>query len=253
MPIFNTSNKSFSWLFAELLVVVLGILIAFQVEEWRTNLSDRQQERAVLENILADLRNEKPLLLEYRDAAHSARTAGIELREYLEAASPRDESTLRPLITGARQFFNWNKSSPSYFGWANSNQPGLISDTALRQQLYLYHEILLAYLVDRTDILNEYRQAYLEVVYLDIEFPMHINESTGEGRIMSRLIPPLDAIPRDPRFNSYLNRLITANHGVFDALEIRSRLGGVSPDAGEGILAEGDKLMQQISDHLSTL
>lgn len=109
MPIFNTSNTSFRWLFAELVVVVLGILIAFRVEEWRTNLSDRQQERAILENTFADLRNEKPLLLEYRDTVHSARTLGIELREYLDSASPRDESTLRPLITGAR--FNSKKPS----------------------------------------------------------------------------------------------------------------------------------------------
>ncbi len=44
MPIIKTHNQSFRWLAAELLVVVLGILIAFQIEEFRSERKDRIEE-----------------------------------------------------------------------------------------------------------------------------------------------------------------------------------------------------------------
>lgn len=55
MAIFSPPNQSFRWLLAELTVVVLGILIAFQVDEFRMGLSSAQQERQALSGMLADL------------------------------------------------------------------------------------------------------------------------------------------------------------------------------------------------------
>lgn len=55
MAIFSPPNQSFRWLLAELTVVVLGILIAFQVDEFRMGLSSAQQERQALSGMLVDL------------------------------------------------------------------------------------------------------------------------------------------------------------------------------------------------------
>lgn len=56
---FATKNRSMSlsWLFAELMVIVLGILIAIQVEEWRQYRQDRKHEKDVLASIQRDVDN----------------------------------------------------------------------------------------------------------------------------------------------------------------------------------------------------
>lgn len=48
MQLFNLPKQSYRWLFAELVVVILGILIAFQVDEWREERSSELEERTIL-------------------------------------------------------------------------------------------------------------------------------------------------------------------------------------------------------------
>ena len=59
MPVFSsTALGPVRWLAAETLVVVLGILIAFQVDKWRSDLADRSLEARYLEELLADLEDD---------------------------------------------------------------------------------------------------------------------------------------------------------------------------------------------------
>ena len=46
------------WLLAELTVVVLGILIAFQIEDFWTYLEEREEERISLQGTLIDLKED---------------------------------------------------------------------------------------------------------------------------------------------------------------------------------------------------
>ena len=58
MAIFNLPNQSFRWLAAELTVVVVGILIAFQVDSWRETISSRTQEQQYLTDMILDLQKD---------------------------------------------------------------------------------------------------------------------------------------------------------------------------------------------------
>ena len=58
MAILKIPNLSVRWILAELSVVVFGILIAFQVDSWREDMSQREQERQYLTEMLIDLEND---------------------------------------------------------------------------------------------------------------------------------------------------------------------------------------------------
>jgi hypothetical protein len=58
MPFFSVPNQSIRWLLAELSVVVLGILIAFQVDSWREESSRRSDEYLFLSDMIIDLEND---------------------------------------------------------------------------------------------------------------------------------------------------------------------------------------------------
>jgi type II secretory pathway pseudopilin PulG len=78
MPIIKTPNQSFRWLFAELVVVVLGVLIALAASSWYEDTQRRLEELEILgqftetlkeevsrlKNRLADLSNDKGEIVE---------------------------------------------------------------------------------------------------------------------------------------------------------------------------------------------
>ncbi len=54
MPLIKSNSRSYRWLLSELFVVVLGILVAFQVDEWRSERELQEQENAQLYALHAD-------------------------------------------------------------------------------------------------------------------------------------------------------------------------------------------------------
>lgn len=164
MPFFKAPNQSVRWLVAELLVVVLGILIAFQVDEWRENRTSHQELRQhllnlhseingnifTLENVMWDLENTKiPALEESILFFNSQEVNGFEpeaqLKTLMESAS-----TTRPwLRQGSYDAF---KASESY-GQLSEIQDGLI--LASTYEAY-------SVLIGQVDILGEKYHAAIQ-------------------------------------------------------------------------------------------
>lgn len=55
MPIFRVENKSFRWLLAELVIVVVGVLIALWVDQWISDQNERELERQYVSRLTTDL------------------------------------------------------------------------------------------------------------------------------------------------------------------------------------------------------
>jgi len=55
----NKTGKYFKYAIGEIVLVVIGILIALTINNWNENRKKRQQELVILENILQDLENDK--------------------------------------------------------------------------------------------------------------------------------------------------------------------------------------------------
>ena len=55
----NKTGKYFKYAIGEIVLVVIGILIALSINNWNESQKNKQQERVILENILQDLQNDK--------------------------------------------------------------------------------------------------------------------------------------------------------------------------------------------------
>jgi len=101
MPIFKVSNQSLRWLFAELVVIVLGILTAFQVNNWNSARIERAAEKTALEQLLVDIRSDNV------KNARALRTwerqlAGVyQLREQLAGGEPRSREKISEAFQNA--------------------------------------------------------------------------------------------------------------------------------------------------------
>lgn len=143
MPIFKAPNQSFRWLLAELTIVVLGILIAFQVDEFRMELDLVEQERQALTGMLADLADDAGSL--ERSAAQRAEKLP-PLRRLITLLS--DEATNQD---DANEIFELEKSligSIRTFGpnittfekMQQSGQLSIIQDDQLYRQIIGYYQ-----------------------------------------------------------------------------------------------------------------
>jgi len=126
MPFLNAPNQSVRWLFAELLVVVIGILIAFQVDEWREHRRSQDELRQhllnlhaeingnifTLENVMWDLENTKIPALENAISFFSSQEINNGESEALIKTLMESASPVRPwLVQSSLDSF---KASDSY-------------------------------------------------------------------------------------------------------------------------------------------
>ena len=98
------------WLAAELLIVVLGVMAALAVDEWREGRSERSRERMYLARLLAEVR------------ADSANLALIEL-----GLDPKDKAlaAVQRWVSGERlvEADSVRINLGASFGWAVPSQP----------------------------------------------------------------------------------------------------------------------------------
>jgi hypothetical protein len=131
------TNKNYSLLGAELVIVIFGILIAFQIERWGEQKYEREQEYEYLLRLKEDLQNENGTL----DAAYRFAQSRIDAALVLEeiAANPsiaRDRPAALPL---ALETVTW-RSFPNieafvYSELQNSGNLAVIRSESLRRNL----------------------------------------------------------------------------------------------------------------------
>jgi hypothetical protein len=240
MPLLNLKELPYRWLVAELLVIVLGVLIAFQVEEWRTERQDRDLEREILNSILSELELREDSYQRYIDSLTLSSNAIGEFDSYLRNGNERSEDEVVQLYRDTWQSYLWGADSPTYLSWRDSGRVDIISDDDLRSSIYDYFSIQLPYIGYLTRINQENRKLYVESSLKDIyRLPTQSGLRVNELGISWRVEEPVEAMPRDSQFFPLMN-----NYGS-QSLFIISRL--------KISVQRNRDLLQQISAHLETL
>ena len=90
-------GQSYKWLFAEMTVVILGILIAFQLDEWQNDLTARQVEARYLTDMLDNLRLDEADLMRAIDDKSSKLPALRKLVVMLDSDEELDGGALLAL------------------------------------------------------------------------------------------------------------------------------------------------------------
>jgi hypothetical protein len=204
------STQSMRWLLAELAVVILGILIAFQIEEWRSLRSEREFIESNLKAILMELEDE---YLDFQRALPSLNTQMLSasiLSNELRNDSIRNESGIYENYRKVFSNYTWIPNSPTYDGLRESGRLYLIPDTGLIDQLFDYYEFG-DYVRRVFDSLNSSRALLRNASLLDVR--RHTSE-LDQSELFTKplefeLILPLEEIPRNPEFLSVLGNHMT--------------------------------------------
>ena len=158
----NKTGKYFKYAIGEIILVVIGILIALQVNNWNQDRKDRISERKILNNINRDFSQnkasfDKVKVINYKNLAtldsivKMLQEGEITIEKY---------NKYNKLITGT----TYNPYSSTVDAVINSNSLELIQDDELQKYLVSWKDVLADYLEVETayfKFINEQWRTYL--------------------------------------------------------------------------------------------
>ena len=140
----NKTGKYFKYAIGEIVLVVIGILIALSINNWNDNRKNRISERKLLDNIHRDFVQNKIQFdtvkaINYRNlAALNSRIALFPIKR--DSAKIAAFQSYPPV-----QGISYNPYSSSIKSVINSNSLELIQDEELRKYLVSWEDVLLDY------------------------------------------------------------------------------------------------------------
>ncbi|ASV31801.1 DUF6090 family protein [Maribacter cobaltidurans] len=134
------TTKYFKYALGEIILVVIGILIALQVNNWNEERKNNEVKQSLVENLIADLKEDIQNLETLNTINTNAENEGFYLASYLDD-SLKEIDTLR--LTNSIVFCGYipNKSliSSTYNDLINSNNIHLFNDVKLKKLLDEYY------------------------------------------------------------------------------------------------------------------
>lgn len=197
MALLSTRLTSMRWLSAELVVIVLGISIAFQVEEWRSERAERRQERELLQSILTDFDIASEAFNRYLNRVDDHMNATRALRNHLRRGDERSAEQLTQYVNGLRGGYIWQATDATW----QSSTPSLISDEALRRQLISFHDGFMPFMLTQSIVYQQRQTEFWNAIGDDFE--REWNEPEGDrqdGPYSVVVSSPLQDIPSNPNF-----------------------------------------------------
>lgn len=124
----------------DLVIVVVGILIAVQIDRWDTRRHDAVMVASYLDRLSADLEANETILQGLADRANRKAAAADSILDCLAVDCGLSEDALRQLVNAVRGGVNPALRSATFLDMLNTGAFELIQDTHLREQLITYYE-----------------------------------------------------------------------------------------------------------------
>ncbi len=180
----------------ELLIIVVGILLALQVDTWNQARVDRRTAASYLERLENDLRSDSSRLASLRDFSEFSLRVANGVLTMTDATSPPDSLGL--FIGAARGVEFFEPRVASYQDMVNTGQLGLIDSVELRDLLIQYHEVETGdWLASWSDHLRRtHWEEYAR--YLTVHVDPRSIPNPGEGPLPVEFLTDWNAFRADP-------------------------------------------------------
>ena len=239
------------WLLAELVVVVFGILIAFQIEAWWDERALRSEERVVLGAIHADLKAD----LENLNRSHEHRRRKIDgLDEFVRYVVEEENRTAAGIAQRWRvvtRVLAYYPAANAYQGLKGTGRLHIVSSQALSSRLLDYYAVQQTRLLGMQNLANKSWRKLRDFAKPDIYYASDAFRSPTTA---------VFAVPIADDPDSVLDLAIELPADKFPSNPL------LLPEIGdyrtmlEGILYNGEKLKEAnvalqalIGEHLATL
>ena len=174
----NKTGKYFKYAIGEIILVVIGILIALQVSNWNQERKDRISERKLLDNIHRDFVHNK---VDF-DSLKAIHYRALEGLEKLVTLFPLGNDSLKYAAYKKYnlqiQGMTYDPYSSSIESVVNSNALQLIQDENLQKYLVSWKDVFRDYKEDENNY-NDYLKNFFWPYYTDVF------DSTGKDTAMN--------------------------------------------------------------------
>jgi hypothetical protein len=161
-----TKHVPWTRIIAEFIAILAGVTVALLADDWRAYRSDRDSERAALEEILRDLEADSAELVSQRRRMRLQNEAALWAQANFGADVPEDSA----LIHYSRLFTYalYQPVRSGYLGLRDSGDLTLILDRDLRQGVVHYYEVTQPYMLQFDSRYWPTRDAFVEVATRDV-------------------------------------------------------------------------------------
>ena len=150
------------FLAAELVIVVLGILIAFQVENWRESRAEREAEAVALAGLASDLSADLDLIARFVERSERRAAAMDGLLMSLQSGMVEAPEVLAERWLEVVFGLSFNLNTATYAGLKDGSRLHIIRDEELRAGLIVYYERTVPFLLGRADRIRIARDDFVE-------------------------------------------------------------------------------------------
>ena len=183
-----TENKISTYLLyavGEILLVVIGILLALQVNNWNENRRDRSLEALYVERLLEDIEEEESYVksfIEYNTRVSSFANKAIQYFENPSVALDNPEQSLIDLYQ-ASQFSDARTTTATYKELSSSGHLNLLQNYKLRRSIISFYELDWTKSVV-VNISNKYRESLRSAIPTRIQ--ENIRNQCGDIYVKTR-------------------------------------------------------------------
>ncbi|PQJ77303.1 DUF6090 family protein [Polaribacter glomeratus] len=178
------TGKYFKYAIGEIILVVIGILIALQVNNWNIERTDKDREAKYLSTIVLDLKKDL-VRLDYLINFRKNRVLGDQkLIQQINGEPINNVTNLAKNVVNSLMEENFSANNTTFLELSNSGNLNLISNDAIKLLLLELEEL---YKTNNLNIAHEtfdYREYISKPAskHLDIEklFPVFIGQKTVE-------------------------------------------------------------------------
>lgn len=224
----NKLNKYLLYAIGEIILVVIGILIALQVNNWNIAKADKTREVKYLKNIVLDL--DKDLVsLDYLIEFRKARIMGDqEILKQINGATADDITTLTKNVANSLMEERFSPNNSAFTELANSGNLSLISNDSIKLLLlelngiYKYNEFGIAH--EEFD----YREYISKPLFRYSEINKILPVFTGEKTIEEQniMINDFDALFKSQEYKNGLYIFTTMHNAyipIYESIKTKSQ------------------------------
>lgn len=211
--------KSLRWLLAELVVIVLGILIAFQVEEWRQEREDKVLEVKAFEEVLSDLDSIEQSLLEASETTDESTRGAATLVELIQSGEGTEEEYLESIEALNVYLIGVAKSTYAYDGLLAAGRFAAVDNPGLTDGMRFFFTRRKPWIYSLNAMHVEHHDDLTDRIYLDIrQVPDKDFSSTMSSH--SEISVPIDEFLNSPQIMDDLLDFVRRSEGMKELFQM---------------------------------
>lgn len=215
----NRFSKYLGYAIGEIILVMIGILLALQVNDWNQKRMERVEEKQILANLHEEFLQNKRLLEEF----HTGVRGVISHGEALMALSGAEKEEVEAQNLDSL-FFNFlpnqelSTSNTSLNNIVQSGKMNLISDPELIKALYAW-EAQINLVEKRQGFVNEWNMDFVHLLTDYVSFKEMDAQGgypwTGASRLETKIVELFHSL----RFENYLDNCLFMSQSILEPLK----------------------------------